>query len=566
MKKFVLIGFCWLLGLEFVSAQNVISQSDTLYHKNSYGYIQDYYTVFNKTVLLHTGCFKRAVDSGSIRAYGIALTYVSEAIVGEGDSLLPGAEAYWVKLCTGDTVRVCDAGGVVSWSPKYSLIYDSLNFNKYFSPNLRNYGVSAHYDSNALRKDGWFAYQFSDGTTRTVRVVELYFNSPKEFDTSYYVSGGWSLVQFENAENSHFGVNTRYVFMPAGAADTTCSQHWYDIKYDRAKGYCTLVSSDSYYPNLETIKKGQGALSGHPAMWGFTFPITGLRCTAPLQPTASLENGQVAMRWNNVFTDTAAWQVSVGVDSTNPENNTLVVLSSSDTAYLHTAAPTDEGILYVRLRRGCRYCTADYDSVVWSNWSDAETVEVIRCGTPMQPEATIDEGKLHISWTDNFRDTATWQLSIGPDSMWAARNTLIEVAAGSTEYVFDSVPAAEAWYVRLRRLCHYKTAAIDTNMRGGWSEAARVDGTAGLAEAEQGAAFSVSPNPTKGLLEITLNKPLQEEAWMAVMDLTGREWMREALAKGTSRVQVNIADLPKGSYLVRITAERGTATRRVVKL
>ncbi len=75
--------------------------------------------------------------------------------------------------------------------------------------------------------------------------------------------------------------------------------------------------------------------------------------------------------------------------------------------------------------------------------------------------------------------------------------------------------------------------------------------------------FIVSPNPTSDIVNISssLNTNLTQ---VNVIDLNGRTVKAFNLG-GVANAQINIADLSSGVYMLNITSEEGTTTKKIVK-
>jgi len=75
--------------------------------------------------------------------------------------------------------------------------------------------------------------------------------------------------------------------------------------------------------------------------------------------------------------------------------------------------------------------------------------------------------------------------------------------------------------------------------------------------------FSVSPNPTTGLINVTNNEGINVNE-ITVTDLNGRV-IKTSKFNNVSNISINISDLSAGIYMMNIKSEAGTATKKVVK-
>lgn len=78
--------------------------------------------------------------------------------------------------------------------------------------------------------------------------------------------------------------------------------------------------------------------------------------------------------------------------------------------------------------------------------------------------------------------------------------------------------------------------------------------------------FSISPNPSQGILNLELDFRDAKISRIALIDVNGREVMSENLGSNTSTLKksYNLAHLPTGLYHVRVYSEEGITTKKVL--
>lgn len=91
-------------------------------------------------------------------------------------------------------------------------------------------------------------------------------------------------------------------------------------------------------------------------------------------------------------------------------------------------------------------------------------------------------------------------------------------------------------------------------------------GTTGITDIDGLTSFRLQPNPTSGyaLLNATFDRPV--DARLEILDLLGRNiW--EGAVENTEKIaeQIDLNNFPDGMYLVRVTVEGQTATRKLIK-
>jgi hypothetical protein len=78
----------------------------------------------------------------------------------------------------------------------------------------------------------------------------------------------------------------------------------------------------------------------------------------------------------------------------------------------------------------------------------------------------------------------------------------------------------------------------------------------------------VYPNPASDVLHIQYEPPAQEEVTIALFDVQGKQVLHKTLGKETVGKHLetfDVAHLPSGNYLCRISNANGTISKQVVK-
>jgi hypothetical protein len=77
--------------------------------------------------------------------------------------------------------------------------------------------------------------------------------------------------------------------------------------------------------------------------------------------------------------------------------------------------------------------------------------------------------------------------------------------------------------------------------------------------------FNVFPNPTSGMLNVTMDLPSATLVNMTVVNVLGEVVSQQAkgFAAGAQQVTMDLSGLAQGSYFLNIIADGMTATRKV---
>ncbi len=75
--------------------------------------------------------------------------------------------------------------------------------------------------------------------------------------------------------------------------------------------------------------------------------------------------------------------------------------------------------------------------------------------------------------------------------------------------------------------------------------------------------FAISPNPANRELHVTLSKESNKDVIIEVYDVLGKRVYKGLITK--LEYTVNVSDWKSGVYLVRITDEKSTQTKRFIK-
>lgn len=202
-------------------------------------------------------------------------------------------------------------------------------------------------------------YRTISGATFVSPSYEFYFHTPHRFSLpadTFYLSWYWPMIRFTRHFNWFYGTNMMMIHINYGASVSDDSRFilpgWHMDEPHNALDF----SDSQYEPIVSKV--------------GPVFPIIGLRCMPPTQIRFTGREGNAAkLSWWQVEAGDS-YQLSVGAYGSNPNSGTMV--STTDTFYTFTGLEPDV-IYQAWVRKACRYTTAGYDTVVWSDWSNPTT-------------------------------------------------------------------------------------------------------------------------------------------------------------------------------------------------
>jgi hypothetical protein len=93
---------------------------------------------------------------------------------------------------------------------------------------------------------------------------------------------------------------------------------------------------------------------------------------------------------------------------------------------------------------------------------------------------------------------------------------------------------------------------------------ATITSSVGIAENSTNAIALVYPNPATDKLTVSLNGSVSGKVTVSIVDITGRIVSEQAY-NAADKIELNIASLAKGSYMVKVTSDSAQSVQRVVK-
>ena len=198
------------------------------------------------------------------------------------------------------------------------------------------------------------------------------------------------------------------------------------------------------------------------------------------------------------------------------------------------------------------------DSTHRSEWMGPETFTTLDCSMPDSLSVMgIDTNVATIIVHHQSADTM-FEYRIGRSADIASADTSFIIPADTIE--FENLLAATTYYVWVRTACSesdfsnwadslvFTTDSVNNNNNS-------------IFDAENIGGVMLYPNPTTSRLTIANVEP---SAQISIIDMSGREVRSMVNAKGGDRVEVSVADLPRGCYYVRVADAKRQSVNKLI--
>ncbi len=392
-----------------------------------------------------------------------------------------------------------------------------------------------HYEARRLRNDGCVMIQEYQNTLHNERLLygiaitgsdyyDYYYDEKHQDDTVKKIE----FVYLPSIETGHFDSLQQMVRMKMDSAM---------IKHSKFEYVYTIPSPDTqvvdlyeyYFPEPLRIDTGNFYIGTWMLFWAdVDSPYLHAYYEAPMDTT-----------WGQ------KWYRGIGVYTGDEASN---VEMPCPIAWI----PFDFSTGYGRSDR--------FSSPFWGTFFP---IVQLRCTAPrgMQVEDHGAEGYV-AQWAADTNaedfEVAVCYTSQQPD------NAQRYIQAGaSLEAHIGTLSPDTTYRIHVRKRCSFTTSAYSDTVYGQWSAPELVIATSGIeAASDRRLQFSVQPNPASGRTTVELDGETEGE--LTLMDVYGRPIRNVALTRGQHRVEVSLAGLSAGTYLLRLTTPTAIATRRLM--
>ena len=140
-------------------------------------------------------------------------------------------------------------------------------------------------------------------------------------------------------------------------------------------------------------------------------------------------------------------------------------------------------------------------------------------------------------------------------------NGWVNVYPTDSEYIISGVPVGTNVIYYIRSICD-----DETNFFSSWTSGSYITLSGGKIAQENLFEIEVYPNPTRGLVNITFDKIIEQNVTISLVDAFGKEVYRNKFNVGFERsiIDFDISNYPKGVYFLQMVSDDIIKTERIV--
>ena len=205
-------------------------------------------------------------------------------------------------------------------------------------------------------------------------------------------------------------------------------------------------------------------------------------------------------------------------------------------------------------------------------WGGIFPIVGLRC-TPVRGLTKTSQGKgwAWLRWRQFADEGTSYEVRLWQYDDTTSADTLVVwdtlVTTTDTAQLFEGLALGGKYTCRIRKSCRYATPGYDTTVHSEWSEpvsfAIDTYDWEGIDEVPQ-LSFVLSPNPSRGVVELCFMQRQADGGRVEVSDMHGRTVHAEPLPAGADALRLDLSRLPAGAYLVKVLTPAGLAARRLL--
>ncbi|MBO7227361.1 MAG: T9SS type A sorting domain-containing protein [Bacteroidales bacterium] len=520
IKTTILLLFICIFGIHNLKAQDTIFYPDEQYYWEDFiGVSQTshihWWTLdmslhddFRRPVILKEIIFPSTTET---RVYGVAGTTV-------GCNNPYGCYFYLCKKINGEYVILDSAAWHHTANYRYiHCYYDSI-------PHSESSEMMSYYKT--LIPHG---VPIIDSVNGNVPIYEAYFDYPIAVNDTFYIGMNVNCVLEPNHYNlpiwpTNIDSMLYYSFQVLVAYQDVIDQwtNWIDSPFSR--NYTQRTSGN----------------------YGAFFPIL----TPPTCPTImetkvdSLTYCSAHIGWRQTYVSSYC-RIEYGEEGFVRGSGTMVDNITTADVTLNNLLPNTGYDVYLQ-----SYCAASDTVSGWRKISFV-TLDTMCPALENLRMLYVRDVRAKIRWDNPSPEVSHCELEWGKSGFEQGQGNYVRYVY-DTSYSFLSLAAGTTYDVYIRTYCPR------SNVYGDWQKLTFTTDGNSINEAENQLPISVNPNPTTGMVDVTLPQGYENQT-VEVYDVQGKLLQSQCLQNG--KATFNLSEYPNGVYVIKV----GNASCRVVK-
>ena len=219
--------------------------------------------------------------------------------------------------------------------------------------------------------------------------------------------------------------------------------------------------------------------------------------------------------------------------------------------------------------------TASYRMERWSSWLGGAfpiivppDTDIFECpGVENFRLSSYVEGHPMFRW-DAQEGQGPFQIAYGPADQPVDSHRVATAVRQPYVLPDGGLDSTVLYAARCRGRCHHTCPLHDTIFWSEWSDAvefwtgSRRPGSEGIVSPDDAVAFTLSPNPARDEVTVTVGSAAASPCVVVLRDGQGRELLRQRMEGG--EVTLSTRGLPAGLYLTTLESPQGSSTQKLV--
>lgn len=201
---------------------------------------------------------------------------------------------------------------------------------------------------------------------------------------------------------------------------------------------------------------------------------------------------------------------------------------------------------------------ASFDKSITINVNNVSEPSIANIGGLTFETTDIEETSTLNFTVENTGDTDIEVTSITMPDGYTANMTAFTVAIGASTDVEVTFAPSEARTYAGEMVIQSTAGETRVNITGEGTIVTAIDD-----EFIDSSEVSLYPNPARDMITIDLTRIPQVQPNLAIVDMNGNAvWTKEKVQE--SKVEVNVSSYPAGTYLIRVSSQKGNAVKKLI--